>query len=210
VGSALAVARSCEHVRVGDLHPLWRSGGAGGVDQGEQVIAVQGAPALVQVKARRRRGFQLRERKRFGHVRPQAHHVLQVRARARGQQRGRELLLAHDHARARVAQHVLDRLRRQRVVDRERGRAEVHRRTVRQRELRTVEHHQRDRVAAAHPQRLQPRRDAPHARGVLAPGQLLRAAGRTQCDLLRALGRGRLKDLAQRARRAQAGIDVRR
>ena len=74
----------------------------------------------------------------------------------------------------------------------------MHRRGVDEVELGPVAQHQRDRVAAAQPEPVQPRGEPPHAGVVLRPRQLALPAARAQRDLLAALGHARLERRAQR------------
>ena len=125
-------------------------------------------------------------------------------ARLRGLDPIEERRLGDEHAVARVAQQVLDLLRRRGVVDRERHRAEVHRRDVHEVELGAIREHERHRVAPLHAEPGEPGREVSHALGVLAPGDRRRVAQRAQRHLVGHLRGAALEGLAQR-RRLQAG-----
>ncbi len=53
-----------DHVGVGQLHPLGRPGGAGGVDQAEHVVGLDRAPGGLEVELRLAHRLQLGERDR--------------------------------------------------------------------------------------------------------------------------------------------------
>jgi hypothetical protein len=120
--------------------------------------------------------------------------------RARLGDRLDELGLGDDHPVARVAEQVFDLLGRGRVVDRERGRAEVRGRHVADVELGAVDEHQRDRVPAPDAERGEAGRDRAHALGVLAVGDRDAVVGRTQRHAVGVLLRRDLEGLTDRRR----------
>ena len=75
---------------------------------------------------------------------------------------------------SRVAEQVLDLLRRGGVVDRERNRSEVHRGGVDDHRLRPVGQHHRDACRRAHTRGRKALGDRPHAARILAPRELAR------------------------------------
>ena len=125
-----------------------------------------------------------------------------------------ELLLADDDAVAGVAEQVGDLLGRERVVDRERGRAGVQRRGVDEVELGPVGQHDADRVARPDAEAGEAGGEGADALGVLPPGEPDAAVGRGQRDVVRGardrrlegladrLGRGGRQDVARRRRHA--------
>ncbi len=186
------------HVGVGELHALGRPGRSRGVDERDQVLGRDGLPGGVEVEARASARGQLVERL-------DDHDVLEGgAARLRGLDPIEERRLGDEHTVARVAQQVLDLLRRRGVVDRERHRAEVHRRDVHEVELGAIREHERHRVAPLHAETGEPGREVSHALGVLAPGDRRRVAQRAQRHLVGHLRGAALEGLAQR-RRLQAG-----
>ena len=112
----------------------------------------------------------------------------------------REGLFDDQHPVGGVAQQIGDLLRRRGVVDRERGRSEVHRRAVEQVELDPVGEHEADRVPVAHPQCVQGAGQPPDAVGVLRERDLDVAGQAPQRDLVRPPGGRALKRLAHALR----------
>ena len=117
-------------VRVRDLHALGRTGGPRRVDQRQEVVGLDRPPGGLEVEVVVAARDELVERHgSVGGVAVDHDHVLERVGRvARGQDLVRVLLLGDRDGAARVVHEVLDLLGRVRVVDRERHRAEVHRR----------------------------------------------------------------------------------
>ena len=160
------------------------------------------APAGLEVEALVRAALQVGEADRAvgraGAV-GQADDVLDAR---RGRLRGladlrQELLLAHHHPVAGIAEQVGDLLRRQGVVDRERGATGVQGRGVGEVELHPVGQHQPHRLAAVDAERGQALGQPPHAGAVLPPGEALRALGVAQGESVRMRGDGLLEGLGE-------------
>jgi hypothetical protein len=195
-------AAALRDVAVGDLHALGRAGRAGGVDQREDVVGLDGAPRRLEVEVVLAALGELVERQpALGRVAVDDDHVLErVVALGHGQQPVEEGLLG-DHDRvAGVADEVLDLLGRVGVVDREGGRAEVHGGRVGHVKLGPVCQHQREGVAAAYPERGEPARDVLHALAVLRPGAAELVVAGAQRHVVGARLDGVLKRLAGRLR----------
>jgi hypothetical protein len=185
-------------VVVGELHALRRPGGAGRVDQAQHVLGLDRAPGGLEVEALVAARLDFRQRNRALRRPIDRHHVLQRRHVLLGGEHAlEEGPLGDEHPVARVAQQVLDLIRRGGVVDREAGGSEVHRRQVHEVELRPVGQHQAEGVPALYPQARQPGGDVPDALGVLAPGDRHGVALRAESDLVGALGGRDLKGLAE-------------
>ena len=126
-------------------------------------------------------------------------------SRARLQHRRQVRLLDDRDARAGVADDVADLLGAGGLVDRERRRAERHRREVAEVELGPVAHHQRDRVAARDAEPGEPARERVDALAQLGPGQRDAVVERADRDDVRVGGGGAPQRLAERR-----GVDGRR
>ena len=132
-----------DQVVVGELDALGRSRGARGVDQGEDVVGLDGAPGGVEVEAALAALHHVVKAERaLGHVAVDHHHVLE---RAAGllhfKHALEECLLGDEDGAGSVTHQVLDLLGRVGVVDGEGRGAEVHRRGVGEVELRPVGEH---------------------------------------------------------------------
>jgi hypothetical protein len=131
-------------------------------------------------------------------------------ARSRPLDRVQERLLGDDEPSARVLEQVLDLLRARAVVERERHRAEVHRRGVHKMEFGPVHQHQRERVPPAQPERRKARSEVADAPGVLPPCDRHLSPTRPQRLAVALLSRRQLEQLADRAgahRRSSSSMD---
>ena len=117
---------------------------------------------------------------------------------ARCQHRLEKRLLGDDHPVGCVLDHVLDLLLRRRVVDREAGGPEVHRRAVGQMQRRPVDQHEADRVAVPNPKLREPGGPLAHRLCVVPPARLVVRVLQPQRRTIRPLLRGDLKRLAHR------------
>ena len=151
-----------------ELHALGRSGGAGRVDQGQQVVGADGRDRVGDVEVgvdRLERGERMVAAVAVDH--DQSLDLGQLRARLlEGREERR---LDHRHLRSRVRAHVLDLLGRRGLVDRERDRAERDCAHVDRDELGTVVEHQGDRVALADAEAREPAGDPPDLVAELVP-----------------------------------------
>ncbi|GBD46445.1 hypothetical protein HRbin41_01272 [bacterium HR41] len=163
--------RARAEVGVGELDTLRRAGRAGGVDQGENVVGSNRPPGGVEIEAGRRALDDVVEgQTTFGSGIVDHDDVLHCRQLAhRRADPVEEGALADDHGRLGVGHLVGDLIRRRRVVDRVRGRAQVHRRGIDDVELGAVAEHQSDRSSALEPESRQTGRDLAHPLRVLAP-----------------------------------------
>ncbi len=159
-----------EQVAMGQLHALRGAGGAGCVDQGQQIVETDPGGRRLVVEVRIGRDQVL--------VAPGAavavedDQVLEIGQLPAGLlERLQEALLDDRHLGAGVADHVGDLLRRCRLIDRERDRAERHRAEVDREELEPVVEHQRDRVPLADAERREAARDRARPGAQLVPGQ---------------------------------------
>ena len=172
-------------VGVRDLHALGRPGGARGVDQGEHVVGLDGAPRGLEVEVLRCPRLDVVEGQ--GAVLALAvddHDVLEVLGALGGLANGvEEGTLGHDHAALGVAGQVLDLLGRVGVVDREGRGAQMHGGGVDPVVLGPVGEHDGERVPARDPEAGEAGGGALDPLGVLGPGDgelvALGADGRT-------------------------------
>ena len=160
-----------QQVAVRELHALGRPGRARGVDQRQDVVGLERGDRRVDVEGRRRR-----PRPRRAPSCPRAR-----RRRRRSRARGRAASCAPPGHWPRkacsvmrilapgVGDHVLDLVGRVGHVDRERRRADHHRREVGEVELGPVAEHQRDRVALRRPSAVQAAGERVDALAQLAP-----------------------------------------
>jgi hypothetical protein len=105
------------------------------------------APGAIEVEARHAPVREILQRDHAGFGTVHKHDVLDL-GRARLEYPRQELALGNDDAVTRIAEHVMGLLRTRRVVDGERCGTKVHYSSVRERKLRSIGEHQRDRVAA--------------------------------------------------------------
>jgi hypothetical protein len=129
---------------VRELDALRRPGRARRVDQRRDVAGLRGAPSGVEIESR---------------VVLQGVKALDVEYLERRIGRAQALVvlaLGDRPSAAGVGEHLRHLLGRERRVDRERGRAEVQRRRVAERELRAVAHHQGERLPPLHASRGEP------------------------------------------------------
>ncbi len=133
-------------------------------------------------------------------------HVLEVGQALAGLQQPLEVLaLDHRDARGCVGDDELDLVGRVGLVDRERGRAERDGGHVDDVELRAIAEHDRERVAAAQPQPMQPAGEVANAPSPLRPGERLLVALRADRDAIAERGTRDLKRLHHRGRVRGAG-----
>ncbi len=118
------------------------------------------------------------------------------------------LLLADHHLGAGVGEHVRQLFWCQRVVDRERGGADVLSAHFQWVELDPVGHHQRNRVATPDPQPGQAGGHSAHIGRVLPPGHRLAATRCAQRDSVRIDRRGPLEGLTQGRRLFGGGFRI--
>ena len=176
-------AGQSHQVAVGELHALGRSGGAGGVDQSQQVVGLQ----LVDDRTRVVAGIHLLD---FGErvgaaVTIDDDHVFDLR---KVLARRFELLEEHrlddrDLALG-VGADVLDLLRRGGLVDREGNAAQGHCCEVARDELGPVVEHQGDRVALRNAQLRQPTGDLVDPLAEIAPADRVRVVLGADCGVV--------------------------
>jgi hypothetical protein len=171
---------------VREFDALGRPGRARGVDQRRDVAGLRGAPSGVEVE------------RRVVLERVKGLDVEHLERRIGGTQALVVLALGDRPPAAGVGEHLCRLLGRERGVDRERGRAEVQRRRVAEREFRPVAHHQGDGLPPLHASRGESGGERPHATGVLAPCNFDPAADRPQRHPVRVRLHRPLERAAQR------------
>ena len=186
-----SAAQLGEHVGVRRLDALGRARRARGVDQREDVVGPDRAPARLEVEVRV-----------AGRAAPSS--STSTTSGPAADALGERALDDRDPV-AGVAEQVVDLLGRARVVDAERRRAEVDRREVHDVELGPVDHHQPDGVARPDAERGAGRAPPLDLFAQLRVGQLGRAVRRTDSDRVPHPLRGDLERLAQRARIERVG-----
>jgi hypothetical protein len=172
---------------VGQLDTLGRPGGARGVDQGRHVTRFDQGARLVEVESTGGGRDDVVESHGAVLPGPVDHHDVLDGAAAERDRRPddrQELSLGDDDPVVRIGKQVADLLGRGGVVHREGGGAQVLDGGVDDEELRPVEQHQPDVVAAAHPETGESPCDVGDPGAVLAPGQGLLLADRAQRDVV--------------------------
>jgi hypothetical protein len=190
-GTAVQRDDLSEHIAVGELDSLGRAGGAGGVDDGDQVAGFDGPPRGVEIEIRVGRGFQVRQG--GGAFRGPVDEYDVVERDSRGADGAEELLFGHDDLVLGIGEGMRDLLRRAGVVDGERGGADVQGGGVDEVEFRAVGKHHAEGVATAEAECGQSGGDHPDPVAVFAPGDLLRAADGAQRDRVGSQGDGLLE-----------------
>ncbi len=182
---------------MGEFDTLRRACGARGVDEGQQVGRLHGLPRGLEVEGRIGGGLEAVEGDGAFRFAVDAHQVLDLRVADRLPQDGDELFLGDHHVVAGVAEHVRDLFGGQRVVDRERRRAEVDRGGVEKVEFGPVGEHEADGVPAVHAEPGESGGEAFDALRVLTPGVGDGVVGGAQRDLVGVRRGGGLEGFAE-------------
>lgn len=172
---------------MGELDPLRRSGGAGRVDQREDVVGLHRPPRGLEVEVGGPEGFDLGQRV-GGALGLAVDDDEVVEGDPGAQDRWQEGGLGDGDPVARIAEEVLDLLRRRRVVDREGGHPQVHRPGVDPGELGSVAEHDAEGVPALVAEGGQTCGDGPHVVAVLGPRDRDGVACGAQCHGVRVDG----------------------
>ncbi len=187
-----------DEVAVGEHAALRRPGRAGGVDDRRDVVGADRGNARVEVGVGDLRAgrAQLVERHRAAALALEAQHVLEAGQRVAdlGELRELALVLAEEHAGARVVEHVLALLRRVGLVDRHHDCAGADRAEVGERPLGTRVGEDRDAIAWRDAEADQALRDGPHVGPELRIGGALPAAVLRIAHRRAAVAGGRAED----------------
>ncbi len=156
---------------MGQFHTLRRPGGAGGIDQGGQVVGAYRLPGGVEIEILGGIAFDpIEGGSACGCGTIDDYHLLELYS-GRGD-RGKKGLFGDDHGIAGVAEDMRDLVGGAGVVHRERGGAQVQDRGVDEIELRPVGEHDANRVTVSDTEFRQSCRDGVHPPCIVGPGDL--------------------------------------